>query len=64
MLAYPWQRFLDGKDASDPARPEENPGAQVVSLLDQEVAPWAIVTNGKLWRLYAAKSAQPGHQLL
>ncbi len=56
VLAYPWQRFLDGKDASDPARPEENPGAQVVSLLDQEVAPWAIVTNGKSWRLYSARA--------
>ncbi|MGC9522081.1 MAG: hypothetical protein ACP5HG_09390, partial [Anaerolineae bacterium] len=55
-LTYPWHRYLDGKDAADPERPDENPGAQVVSLLDQQVAPWAIVTNGKTWRLYSARA--------
>lgn len=54
-LAYPWDRFLDGKDAKrDTESPEENPGALVVSLLEQRRAPWAVVTNGRLWRLYAA----------
>ncbi|MEA3350029.1 MAG: TaqI-like C-terminal specificity domain-containing protein, partial [Chloroflexota bacterium] len=33
-----------------------NPGALVVSLLYAETAPWGIVTNGKLWRLYSAKA--------
>jgi hypothetical protein len=55
-LIYPWRRYLDGKYAADPIRPEENPGAQVVSLLDRDVAPWAIVTNGKTWRLYSARA--------
>ncbi len=54
-LAYPWDRNLDGKDEKrDTRRPAENPGARVVSVLESGVAPWAIVTNGKLWRLYSA----------
>lgn len=54
-LAYAWNRYLDGKDETrDRRRPEDNPGARVVSVLDSGVAGWAIVTNGKLWRLYAA----------
>ena len=57
VLAYRWGRYLDGKDeARDTERPEENPGAQVVSLLEAGVAPWAVVTNGKLWRLYSARA--------
>ena len=44
----------DKKDDSD--TPDENPGATVVSLLDRGEADWAIVTNGKIWRLYAAKA--------
>ncbi|MGC9399832.1 MAG: hypothetical protein ACP5HM_11930, partial [Anaerolineae bacterium] len=56
VLAYPWHRYLDGKDTQDPDRPEQNPGAQVVALLEAEVAPWAIVTNGKTWRLYSARA--------
>ncbi len=56
-LAYPWGRNLDGKDDQrDSERPDENPGAVVVSLLDRGDADWAIVTNGKLWRLYSAKA--------
>src|SRR5579872_3188945 len=43
-LAYPWGRFLDGKDEKlDTETAEHNPGQRVVSLLDQ--APWIIVTN-------------------
>lgn len=55
-LAYPWNRSLDGKTDSnhDPRRPDDNPGASVVTLLDSGEAGWAIVTNGKLWRLYSA----------
>ncbi|MBS1251100.1 MAG: Modification methylase PaeR7I [Anaerolineales bacterium] len=56
-LAYPWNRYLDGKGTSrDDERPEENPGAQVVSLLDAGTADWGIVTNGKIWRLYSARA--------
>jgi Alw26I/Eco31I/Esp3I family type II restriction m6 adenine DNA methyltransferase len=56
-LAYTWNRNLDGKDATrDSETSDENPGAMVVSLLDKGEADWAIVTNGKIWRLYAAKA--------
>jgi hypothetical protein len=55
--AYVWDRNLDGPEARDLETPEENPGALVVSLLQKEGAPgWAIVTNGKLWRLYSARA--------
>jgi hypothetical protein len=54
-LAYPWARSLDAKDDQrDKANPEENPSARVVSLLEKGEAPWVMVTNGKLWRLYSA----------
>ncbi len=53
-LAYPWDRHLDGKDSKDIETPEENPGQAVVSLLEQGEAQWAVVTNGKHWRLYSA----------
>jgi hypothetical protein len=58
VLVYTWGRSLDGKDnRRDNVTPEENPGAVVVSLLEQAEAPWAIVTNGKLWRLYSSKAS-------
>ncbi|MBI2058693.1 MAG: Eco57I restriction-modification methylase domain-containing protein [Nitrospirae bacterium] len=56
-LVYPWARSLDGKDdRRDKETPEENPGAVVVSLLEEGESPWVIVTNGKLWRLYSQKT--------
>ena len=56
-LAYPWGRSLDGKDDQrDKDSPDENPGAVVVSLLEKGEAPWALVTNGKLWRLYGQQA--------
>src|SRR5712692_7513055 len=56
-LAYTWGRNLDGKDEQrDNQTPEENPGAVVVTLLDSGETDWAIVTNGKTWRLYSAKA--------
>ena len=56
-LAYTWGRNLDGKDEQrDSQTPDENPSAVVVSLLDSGEADWAIVTNGKIWRLYSAKA--------
>ena len=56
-LTYAWERNLDGKDDQrDSQTPDENPGAVVVTLLDTGEADWAIVTNGIIWRLYAAKA--------
>ena len=56
-LVYPWGRSLDSKDDQrDNETPEENPGAVVVSLLEKGEAPWAMVTNGKLWRLYSQRT--------
>lgn len=56
-LAYIWNRNLDGRDETrDEETADENPGARVVALLDSGEAPWAIVTNGKLWRLYSARA--------
>ena len=56
-LAYPWNRYLDGRDETrDAQNPDDNPGARVVSILENGGAPWAIVTNGKLWRLYSSKT--------
>jgi hypothetical protein len=37
----------------DPHTPDENPGACVVTALEEGVADWIIVTNGKVWRLYS-----------
>jgi len=56
-LAYTWNRNLDGCDETrDTESPDENPGARVVNLLESGEAPWVIVTNGKLWRLYSARA--------
>ncbi|HVF59170.1 MAG TPA: hypothetical protein VNJ70_05095 [Thermoanaerobaculia bacterium] len=53
-LTYRWDRLLDGKDSQrGDDTPEENPGAIVVTLLEQGRAPWVIVSNGRLWRLYS-----------
>lgn len=57
LLVYPWARSLDGKDAErDSETPDQNPGAIVVSLLEKHEVPWVIVTNGRLWRLYARQT--------
>ena len=56
-LAYVWDRSLDGMDEQrDKDTPTENPAQSVVSILEnsQSEAKWAIVTNGKIWRLYSA----------
>ena len=56
-LVYQWGRSLDGKDdRRDKDTPDENPGSAVVSLLEADHAPWAIVTNGQTWRLYSQKT--------
>ena len=63
-LAYEWNRNLDGyaDEVDDLGVKEigptalENPGAVVVTLLEQEEVDWAFLTNGKTWRLYSAKA--------
>ncbi len=57
-LTYVWNRNLDDVDTSrDQETPYEIPGAMVVSILEKQTAPWVIVTNGKLWRLYSATTS-------
>jgi hypothetical protein len=62
-LTYVWNRNLDDVDTlrepveHDGGTPFEIPGAKVVSLLEKQVAPWVIVTNGKLWRLYSSTAS-------
>ena len=58
VLAYSLGiRYLDGRaETRDIQTPDENPGARVVTVLESGEAPWAIVTNGKLWRLYSART--------
>src|SRR5205823_6621109 len=46
----------DGPDLNDADTPEENPGACVVTALDQGNADWILVTNGRLWRLYSRQA--------
>ena len=56
-LVYAWNRYLDGRDETrDTHAPDENPGARAVTVLESGEAPWVIVTNGKLWRLYSART--------
>ncbi len=56
-LGYPWGRYLDGKDeVRDPWTPKENPSAPIVRLLQEGEVSWAILSNGKLWRLYSARA--------
>jgi hypothetical protein len=56
-LTYTWNRNLDGRDETrDIETPDENPGARVVTILESGETDWAIVTNGKVWRLYSARA--------
>jgi len=55
-FVYAWDRWLDGPDLNDSDTPDENPGACVVTALDQGIAEWIIVTNGRLWRLYSRQA--------
>lgn len=55
-FAYHWQRSLDTKDEKDTERPDDIPAVRVVAEFGQGKAEWAILTNGKHWRLYHAKA--------
>ncbi len=50
-----WERPLSQKDSSgrDSWKPGENPSHQMVSYLVGTRAPWGILTNGRIWRLYS-----------
>lgn len=53
-FTYVWDRWLDGPDhEKDSKTPDENPGACVVTALEEGIADWIIVTNGRVWRLYS-----------
>ncbi len=57
LLAYRWGRPLDRKDDDAKADGAEDvPGIRVVKVLEEEKVPWAIVTNGRDWRLYSAEA--------
>jgi type I restriction-modification system DNA methylase subunit len=51
-LCYRWNRPLDAKDPGGD-REDENPASKVVSVLEASDCAWAMVTNGKIWRLYS-----------
>ena len=56
-FVYAWDRWLDGPDfVRDQDTSDENPGACVVSALEDGVADWIIVTNGRVWRLYSRQA--------
>jgi hypothetical protein len=56
-LPYPWGRELDRKDDThDTETPEVTPTFAVVDLLAKEKAPWVMLTNGKVWRLYSQRA--------
>jgi hypothetical protein len=56
-FTYVWDRWLDGPDHElDRKTPDENPGACVVTALEEGVADWIIVTNGRQWRLYSRQA--------
>ncbi|MBN1177760.1 MAG: hypothetical protein JXD18_01000 [Anaerolineae bacterium] len=50
-----WGRALSRKDSSgrDTWKVGENPSHQMVSYLVGTRAPWGILTNGQVWRLYS-----------
>ena len=56
LLAYPWDRPLDRRDDQARDRADDVPGIRIVKALEQHNLPWAILTNGRDWRLYCAKA--------
>ncbi len=50
-----WERPLSQKDSSgrDSWKTGENPSHQMVSYLVGTRAPWGLLTNGRVWRLYS-----------
>ncbi|MBX3458561.1 MAG: Eco57I restriction-modification methylase domain-containing protein [Planctomycetes bacterium] len=55
-FAYHWMRSLDTKDENDPSRPDDIPAVRVVTEFEKTSAQWAILTNGKQWRIYCARA--------
>ncbi len=56
LLAYSWDRPLDRQDDLNRDRADHVPGIRVVGALEKHKTPWAILTNGKDWRLYCAEA--------
>lgn len=57
VLAHVLDRNLDGPDPQrDPHTPDENPAVTVVEVLDRHAPCWAILTNGRRWRLYGSQA--------
>jgi hypothetical protein len=56
LLVYPWDRPLNRKDDQDRPGAEDVPGIRIVKVLEEQKLPWAILTNGKDWRLYCAQA--------
>jgi hypothetical protein len=54
LLVYPWDRPLDRQDDQDRDRPDHVTGIRVIRALHRHQLSWAILTNGKDWRLYCA----------
>jgi len=55
-----WERELDlAKTSSRDTFTNQNPSFQIASYLTGTKQTWGILTNGRLWRLYCAKSHLP-----
>jgi len=55
-----WERELDLAKSSDrDTFTNQNPSFQIASYLTGTKQTWGILTNGRLWRLYCAKSHLP-----
>jgi hypothetical protein len=56
LLVYPWDRPLDCRDDKERDRADHVPGIRVIRALEQHRLSWAVLTNGKDWRLYCAQA--------
>ncbi len=56
LLVYPWDRPLDRQDEPGRERADDVPGIRVIRALEHHKVPWAVLTNGKDWRLYCAQA--------
>ena len=55
-----WERELDlAKSSNRDTFTNQNPSFQIASYLTGTKQTWGILTNGRLWRLYCAKSQLP-----
>ncbi|GGL45138.1 hypothetical protein GCM10009037_30660 [Halarchaeum grantii] len=52
-----WGRALDTRGSGEHERDFENPSYQIHVYLQETPAEWAVLTNGKKWRLYYAPTS-------